>query len=342
MTRHRTCISLLLILIAATLLPAWTQTSQRRRMTPVETPATVTQNINEALTDSTRILEARKARSTQFQNADGRTVYVDTITGEQWIDSTALRTVVKMKYPLLESASVGVDIWDPLMRAFGQDYGLVGAWAEVSLHNRYFPVIEAGLGKASHTPSENNYTYRSPLSVYFRIGLNYNFLYNSSPDYRFFAGVRYGFSPFSYSITDITVNSPYWDETARFDIPSRKSTAGWFELVFGLRVKLWGPISAGWSIKYHTILHESSAPCGQPWYIPGYGSRSGALTGSFSISYTIGLDKSSKDKPLPGADADADADLLPPPEDNAAFPHSSQAPAGDIPSPEPSSAPAGD
>lgn len=278
------------------MLPAWSQSSQRRRMTPVETPATVTQHINEALTDSARILEARMARSTHFQDADGHTVYVDTVTGEQWVDSAALMPVIKMKYPLLESASVGLDIWDPLMRAFGQDYGIAGAWAEVSLHNRYFPVFEAGLGQASHTPSGGNYSYRSPLSVYFRLGLNYNFLYNSSPDYRFFAGIRYGFSPFSYRITDVTVDAPYWDETARFDIPSQRSTVGWFELVFGLRVRLWGPVSAGWSVKYHTILHESAARYGQPWYIPGYGSRSGALTGSVSVSYSFSLDKLNKRK----------------------------------------------
>lgn len=291
---HRILLTLTVIAIAIS--SASAQSSQRRRITPVETPATVTQNINEARNDSARIIEARIARSTHFQDEDGHTVYVDTVTGEQWIDSTALIPVVKMKYPLLESASVGLDIWDPLMRAFGQQYGIAGAWAEVSLHNRYFPVFEAGLGQASHTPSGNNYSYRSPMSVYFRLGLNYNFLYNSSPDYRLFAGVRYGFSPFSYSISDITLDAPYWEEDARFDIPSQRSTVGWFELVFGLRVRLWGPISAGWSVKYHTILHESTARYGQPWYIPGYGSRSGALTGSFSVSYTFSLDKLNKRK----------------------------------------------
>jgi len=270
--------------------------SKRRRMTPVETPATMTKSINETLTDSTRIIEARKARSTHFHDEQGRIVYVDTVTGEQWIDSTALIPVIKMKYPLWESAAAGIDVWDPLMRAFGQSYGLAGAWVELSLHNRYKPVFEFGLGAAKHTPSDNNYTYRSPLSTYFKIGLNYNFLYNSSPDYQFYGGVRYGFSPFKYSIDDITISGSYWGEEAKFAIPSQSATVGWFELVFGLRVKLWGPISAGWAFKYHTILHESKNKYGNPWYIPGYGSRSGAVTGSFSISYTFSFDKLNKDK----------------------------------------------
>lgn len=282
---------LAIVLLSAS---AVAQSSSRRRMTPVETPATVTQTINEARNDSTRLKEARMARSTHFHDEQGRTVFVDTVTGEQWIDSATLVPVVKMKYPLWDAASVSVDIWDPLMRAFGQKYGLFGAGVELSIHNRYKPVFELGLGQAKNTPSGNNFTYRSPMSMFFRIGLNYNFLYNSTPDYQFYAGVRYGFSSFNYTISDITVDAPYWDETASFSIPSQRSSVGWFELVFGLRVKLWGPISAGWAFKYHTILHESTQTYGQPWYIPGYGSRNGAVTGSFNITYTFSIAKLNK------------------------------------------------
>lgn len=293
MRTFRHAIPVMLFLAVAAVVVAQNPAS-KRRMTPVENQATKTQNINQALTDTARIKEARIARSTHFHDEQGRTIYVDTVTGEQWMDSTAMLPVVKMKYPLLFSASAGIDIWDPLMRAFGQDYGLVGAWAELSMHNRYNAVFEIGAGQAKHSPEDNNYTYRSPASLYFKLGINYNFLYNSSPDYQFYAGLRYGFSPFCYSIDDITIDAPYWDESARFNIPSQNATAGWLELVAGLRVKIWGPISAGWSFKYHKILHESKAAYGKPWYIPGYGSRGSNITGSFSISYTFSLDKLNK------------------------------------------------
>ncbi len=288
--RSRILIMMTLVIAAVSLASA----QSRRRMTPVETPATMTQSVNEARNDSTRMLEARIARSTHYHDDQGRTVYVDTVSGESWIDSTAMPKVVKMKYPLLQDAAVSVDIWDPLMRAFGQKYGLLSAAIEVSLHNRYIPVLEVGLGQANSTPSGNNFTYRSPVSPFFRIGANYNFLYNSSPDYQFFGGLRYGFSTFNYSIDNVTVDGSYWGEDARFDIPSQRSAVGWFELVFGLRVKLWGPISAGWSFKYHSILHESSARYGQPWYIPGFGARSAAVTGAFSFTYTFSIDKLNK------------------------------------------------
>ncbi len=284
------------LIAAVAVIAVSAQTQTKRRITPVETPATMTQTINEARNDSARIIAARIARSTHYHDEQGRTVYVDTVTGEQWMDSTALLPVVKMKYPLFDAASVSVDVWDPLMRAFGQKYGLFGAGVELSLHNRYKPVFELGLGQASNTPSGNNFTYRSPMSVFFRIGMNYNFLYNSSPDYQFYGGVRYGFSSFKYSVDNVTIDGSYWDETATFNIPSQTSTVGWFELVFGLRVKLWGPLSAGWAFKYHTILHETAVGNGQPWYIPGYGSRNASVTGSFSFTYTFSLSKMNKHK----------------------------------------------
>jgi hypothetical protein len=262
----------------------------RRRITPVNNAATETQAINEAKNDTARINAARRAASERYTDDNGNVFYVDTLTGEKWVDSTAIKVAKKhMQYPLLHSASLGVDIWNPAMRIFGQKYGLTSAWLELSLHNRYKPIFELGLGQANYTPADGNFTYTSPLSVFFKLGMNYNFLFNSSPDYQFMAGLKYGFTPFSYSIDNVTVDSPYWNETAVFDIPAQHATVGWLELSFGLRVKLWGPISAGWEVRFRARLHESGNKYGDPWYIPGYGTRGSAMAGSFSISYTLPL-----------------------------------------------------
>lgn len=259
----------------------------RRRATPITTAATTTQSINETRDDTSRINAQRRLRSTHFHRDDGAIVYVDTITGEQWVDSTTIFNVPKMHYALLMGASVSVDVWDPVMRAFGQKYGLIGFRADVNLHNRYFPTFEIGLGQAKSTSDAGEYTYSSPMSVYFRIGADYNFLYNSDPDYKWFAGVRYGFAPFSWNISDIAPAPGYWGPTAPFAIPPQNATAGWLELGIGLRIKLWRNISAGWTVKFHSLIHESKNVHGKPWYIPGYGSRNGVVTGSFAFTYTI-------------------------------------------------------
>ncbi len=304
------------ILLIACAVAAQAPTRPKRHTSPIENSSTVTQAINETRGDTARINAARRAASTHYHRDDGYTVYVDTITGEEWVDSTAVIKVVKMKYPLLMGVSVGVNIWDPVMRLFGQKHGLVGFSADVNMHNRYFPALEIGLGTARNTPAASNYTYRSPMSVYFKLGADYNFLYNSNPDYQWLAGFRYGFAPFSWAVDDISLAPGYWDDPVTFAIPSQNATAGWLEFQIGLRIKLFGNLSAGWMVRYHTIIHESKNVHGQPWYIPGFGTRGQAISGAFTFTYTLPLNKrspetvlqtgvSTYDEPLPAPDDSA-------------------------------------
>lgn len=159
----------------------------RRRATPVNTAATTTQAVNETANDTSRINAKRRANSISYLDENGRTIFIDTITGDEWTDSTVINRVPKMEFPLFHALTIGVNVWDPIMRAFGQKFGIADAWLELSLHNRYKPIVEVGLGTADNTPSGMNFTYKSPMSVYFRLGANYNFLYNSNPSYSVFA-----------------------------------------------------------------------------------------------------------------------------------------------------------
>ena len=264
---------------------------RKRRITAVDNAATRTQHVNDAQGDSARMIERRKQRSIHYHDENGNTIMVDTVTGQEWIDSTLLPPPPKMKQPLMYAVEVGVNIWDPVMRAFGQKYGGVDFSAALNLHNRYIPTFEAGFGMAKKTPATMNYTYSSPMAPYFKLGADYNFIYNSDPAYRFVAGVRYGFSAFSYKIEDVTFKDNYWGENGSISFPSQNVTAGWFELVLGLRVKIAGPISAGWMFRYHSLLHQSKPPTGNAWYIPGFGPSTSSFTGSFSIVYTLNLGK---------------------------------------------------
>ena len=144
-----------------------------------------------------------------------------------------------------------------------------------------------------------NYTYSSPLAPYFKIGADYNFVYNSDPDYRFVAGIRYGFSAFSYKIEDVSFNDSYWGQTGSISFPSQNVTAGWGELILGLRVKIAGPISAGWMFRFHSILHQTNPASGKAWYIPGFGTANSTFTGSFSIVWNLGLKPRANINPEP-------------------------------------------
>ncbi|MCM1482762.1 MAG: DUF6048 family protein [Muribaculaceae bacterium] len=259
----------------------------QRRVTPVE-PTTPGTPVNPAKSKDT---PADRTHVVERQDAAGNTILVDTLSGREWVDSTAINRVPKMIFPLLHAVSVGVNIWDPVMRMLGQHYGLIDFYGELSLHNRYKPVVELGLGMCNETPDGMNFTYKSKLAPYFKVGINYNIFYNSNPDYQLLFGLRYGLSFFSYEVTDITSTNDYWGSEPAFSIPSQSTNAGYFEICAGIKVKIVKNLSMGWTFRYHTIVHEGQTPMGQPMYIPGYGKRGNSLTGSFSIIYTIPLNR---------------------------------------------------
>ena len=286
-------ISLLILLLVTT-----SASVAQRRITPVKTPDKT--KVTNAADDAKR----KKNESTipasviHYQDPNGNDIMIDTLTGKEFVDSIAIADAAKVKgriYPRLFSVTAGIDIWDPVMRCLGQRYGGASVWGELSLHNWIKPIVELGFGSANSTPDGNNFTYKSAMAPFFKLGVNYNFYYNSNPDYQLMVGLRYGTTHFNYEV-QADYNNSYWQENMVFAVPKQTSTAGYGELSLGIKVLVWRNISMGWTLKYHFLLHESAATYGKPWYIPGYGSRNGALTGGFSIMYTIPLTKKQEPK----------------------------------------------
>lgn len=247
----------LLTLCAA--LPAYAQ----RRVTPVGEPQAVRQ----------QPVAASKPDST-LVTAQG-----DTLPGAP----------PKMLQPLWNGAGVSVDLWDPLMRLTGQRYGVIGFGLHADLHNRYFPTVEFGFGSARKALFEQGYTFTAPVRPYLRIGADYNFLYNSDQAYKLLAGVRYGVTRMTYSLTDFAADTA---GVRPPDVPDQRATVGWLELCLGLRVQISGAWSAGWALRYRSILHQPKSAYGTPWYIPGYGT--GGLSASVSVYYTLPLRRKSE------------------------------------------------
>ena len=279
-------VAIFVLTLSFLLASAFAATAQRR-ITPV-TPAAPNVKKEQQEFDRTRLQEQH--------DAQGRVVLVDTVTGEEFVDSLALPPAIGNVYPLIAGVNIAVDVWDPVMRILGQEYGLVGFMGQLSLHNRYFPTIELGLSMADITPTDMNFTFKSPMAPYFKIGADYNIFYNSNNAYQLHLGLRYGFSAFTYSYENIDANSNYWEESDFFNIPSQKATVGYWEFTAGVQVRISGPISLGWAFKYNSILHESKNTYGPTMYVPGFGKRSGAITGSFYVIYNLPLNKSSYPK----------------------------------------------
>lgn len=274
---------ILLICVATTV-----SIEAQRRITPVNTSATTTQARNENKKEEKNV---RPASVIETKDSEGNIVLVDTISGQEYIDSTLIIEKKKILYPLFHQITVGLNVWDPIMRCLGQKYGGGEVWGELSLYNRFKPMIAFGLGTADYAPEDGNYTYKSGLAPYFKIGLNYNFMFKSQPDYQIYLGLHYGFTPFSYEINNISMPDSYWDEPETFNIPSQNASVGFIDVSLGIKVKIVQNFSLGWNIKYHSLLHESKNSYGEPWYIPGFGTRGSKITGSFSLMYTFTLNK---------------------------------------------------
>lgn len=201
-----------------------------------------------------------------------------------------LDTVAKVKpgpvYPLLTGVELGVNFFDAILAAAGQKHQSYDIWASLPLWNWFSPVVELGLGFADNKPDNGNFHYKGKPSFYGKIGFDYNFLYKSSPDYKVFVGYRVGYSSFKYDITDITVNSPYWDQSNTFSITGQKGSAFYGEVVAGLKVKIWERISMGWSVRYRMKFNIKGGSNSNPWFVPGYGAKT-ALRASFSVIYTL-------------------------------------------------------
>ncbi len=200
----------------------------------------------------------------------------------------SLRRIYK-HYPLLTDLSIGVNFAEPLFMAFGQSYASADVNATLNMWNRLQPTVELGLGWAKTTPDDMNFTYRAKPSPYFKVGVNYNFMFKNSPDYQVLAGIRLGYSTFGYDITDIYYHNGYWQEHIDLDIKGEHSHALWGEFGIGLKVKLMGNVSMGWMIRYHGIFSYGKNDHSRPWFIPGYGPRSSSLGLSLGVSYTLPL-----------------------------------------------------
>lgn len=201
-------------------------------------------------------------------------------------------------YPLLESLSIGVNFFDGIMMLAGQKHASFDVWAMLSLHNWFQPIVEFGIGVADNKPEDANYRYKGKPSFYGKIGINYNFLYKSNPDYQVHFGLRGAYTNFRYDITEITINSSYWDQSNNFSILNQKAHALYGEVLGGIKVKIWKHISMGWDVRFRFKFKNTKGSNSNPWFIPGYGTSS-PLSASFSLIYTMPLSKNKKAIDLP-------------------------------------------
>ncbi len=205
-----------------------------------------------------------------------------------WIDKDTVKVSRAPKMPLYNGVTVGVNFFDGILQMAGQSYANYFVSGAVNMHNWFFPTVEVGLGFADHKPKGKNYKYKTSPTLFAKVGVDYNFLYNSNPAYKALLGVRFGYSSFKYDITDISIPNDYWGSGSQpVEMAQQKASALWGEVVAGLQVHIYRGLSLGWSLRYKFRMHVSDGSSSQPWFLPGFGARNAPFSATFTVFYDI-------------------------------------------------------
>lgn len=203
--------------------------------------------------------------------------------------SNALGKKSEKKVHFINGFGVGADFVGLVQKATGSDWSQMEVLARMNIKERYFPVFELGLGEADHEGRDldNRFRVRAP---YFRVGCDYNFRYKHVDGYRFFLGLRYGFSFYNYDLTSSTpIVDPVWGTNQPFNLESLSGNAHWGEVVIGVEARLWSIVRLGWDIRFKLLVTQKADDVGEPWYIPGFGKRPEGIGwgGTFKLMFDI-------------------------------------------------------
>lgn len=188
--------------------------------------------------------------------------------------------------PLFRGVAVSADLAGIAQLALS-DYGQYEAALRVNLRDKYFPVIELGMGKADANDVATNLTYKS-TAPYGRIGMDFNVMKNKHDINRVYVGGRYAFSSFDFDVSSPGITDPVWGDVVEYAHKGNKATWHWMEFVAGIDAKIWKMVRLGWSVRYKRRLSNKDPEIGKPWYVPGYGKEGGSRIGaSFNLIFEL-------------------------------------------------------
>lgn len=191
------------------------------------------------------------------------------------------------KTPLYQGTTIGLDLFGGINSIFGSSFMSTEVNATVNLDYKWYPVVEVGYGTTNTTSDDNGSTYKT-AAPYFRVGVNYSLTKKSRKDSHLFAGVRYGFSAFSYDVTSPDIEDGIWKDKIPYAHQGIKSNAHWLELLLGVKAKVYKNFQMGWTIRYKSPLSIQEDKFAKPWYIPGFGkNKSSNFYATYSIIYKL-------------------------------------------------------
>ena len=163
-----------------------------------------------------------------------------------------------------------------------------------NLKNRFFPVVEAGVGHTDMVSQlyEIGYSTRAP---YYRVGMDYNMQYKKNKPGYIYLGARVGYTAFEYNVDAPSLVDPVWGDEIPMLLTDMPCRAVWGEAVGGVRAEIAKNFCMGWSLRYKYLFYRGPVANGGPWYIPGFGTgKKTALGATYTLSYYFNLSKKKK------------------------------------------------
>lgn len=194
---------------------------------------------------------------------------------------------VKDSIPLFRNVAISVDALG-VGQLLLSDYGQYEVALRVNLRDKFYPVVEVGLGTADASDETTLLCYKTD-APYFRVGCDWNLLKNKHDIYRLYGGFRYAYTSFKYDVERTSpLEDPVWGGTSEYSAEGMKANYHWLEGCFEIDVKVAGPFRMGWSIRYRRRVMHDEGDIGRSWYVPGYGrSGNSRIGGTFNITLEL-------------------------------------------------------
>jgi hypothetical protein len=210
--------------------------------------------------------------------------------------TTKIDTIVPVKKDRY-GVRVGVDLYKLSRGFYDSNYKGIELVGDYRLTKKYYAAAEIG---SENKTTEDDRLNTTTKGTYLKVGFDYNFYENWLDMENIISiGLRGGFSTFNQELNSYKIYNPnpYWGE-----LPWQTSgksysglTAGWIEVVTGVKVKVYNNIFVGFSLRMNTLLFDKKPGDNfENLYIPGFNRTYAGKFGAgfnYTVTYFVPLYK---------------------------------------------------